>query len=123
MLGRGRQARKEAAGGMCLECRGARLLEQGARTGRAAPGLGEARSPARRRQAAHASLSTSEGPLPGPRFDRNSPKEPTQRAGAGRPRLSHAADTHASLGPQETSPRNGVGAHHPNISVQAHLYL
>lgn len=45
-------------------------------------GPGAARSPARRRQAAHASLSTLEGPLPGPFFDRNSPKEPTQRAGA-----------------------------------------
>ena len=45
-------------------------------------GPGEVRLPARRRQAAHASLSTLEGPLPGPLFDRNSPKEPTQRAGA-----------------------------------------
>lgn len=34
----GRRARREAAGGMCLECRGARLLEHGARAGRARRG-------------------------------------------------------------------------------------
>lgn len=36
--GRGCRARREAAGGMCLECGGARLLEHGARAGQARRG-------------------------------------------------------------------------------------